>query len=118
MPLPTHTPPLSPLKRTLLAAAAVLVFVLIYAASTIATFPYPEWPALAQRCSMSVTVVSTHDAGATQTRIEATTDRGETIEVKGSSGPAPGEQITVWRSTGPDGRFAYEMIDGIPPMRK
>lgn len=112
------TPPFSPLKPILIAATAVLILVAAYAAYTIATFPYADLSSLVRGCSMSVTVVSTHEAGATQTRIEATTDRGETIEVKGSSRPAPGEQITVWRSTGPDGRFAYEMIDGIPPMRK
>ncbi len=117
MPLPTHTPPLSPLKRVLLAAAAVLIVVMAYAAYLVATFPYSHLSSLVGRCSMTVTVVSTHEAGSSQFRIAAVTDSGEAIEVTGVSRPVNGDKITVWRSSKPDGRFTYEMLEGIPPLR-
>lgn len=89
-----------------------------YAAYTVATFDYPKWLKITSGCIMPVTVVSAGEAGASVVRIQATTGSGEAIEVTGKSRPAAGEQITVWRTTGPDGGFIYEMLEDIPPMRK
>lgn len=120
MPIPAPLPPMSPLKKTLIAAVLITIFFFTYAMHLVATFPYPEFAVLGNPCSMSVTVISSSQSVASpqsQPRIKAVTSSGETIELTGNSQPAAGTQITVWRTTQADGHYTYEWLEDIPPLR-